>query len=870
MPDLFTIKNTRAFANTAARVSAIPDFVGQVGVQVDDGSIWRATAISVGSWESWWLVRSVAIVGTTGLGFVQMNSQGVSAVSVPAGGVRLYGRDSALAILDSTDREAQLDTTLMTTNRVFSFPDASGTFALTSNVATTFANAAARAAATPSFVGQLGIQVDLGSIWRATALSAGSWSADFSLDGLTPDYVNFPNQSPEPGNPGAGLRVYVANATQLVIKNSVGDAAYFNFAITDDRSYTFPDADGTFLLAGDILGTANQITVTGNTLSIASGRGLIRQGLANGTAVLAATPDYDGQWITATDGYVGLGTGTGAGNVQGVFVVGGGIVFPVGEWQFTGNISQQAGTTADFRNTTVTGTLTSTGLTLLATSSTSSGLVVGSSLMTSGFSILGLNNNTAGAAQIVARSTGNTGLSAIEVQTSDVNGGITLISGNTASGGIFQNRHFVDFFYGLDGTATSKCAPVFFRTYGHYSGNAEGHFWFSRDSDGNTTWYSFTVGTVDNSCVKCMELSAAGNLILGGGTSATELRFLEPSGSGTHYSAWRAGAQSDHFRYTLPTTAPTVNQVLAATAVSGSNPVEVTTGWATASGGTAINGIANGRLTLATGNPVPTSTITGAGTVYFTPYRGNQIALYDGSSAWTVLSFSELSITLSALSANTAYDVFAYNNAGSVALDTTAWSSSTARATALTLQDGVFVKSGATTRRYLGSIILDGSKQCSVNFGGSADGGTAGRCDVWNFNNRERITFCVRDTTNSWAWTTVGWQQANASAGNQVLLMAGLATQATAAVSHNAGGTTNVRLTGVGYDSTTALASFCTTTTAPPGGTAITGLTASFAGLIDVGQHQLAWIEHGNGSVTFYGDNNTTYTRSGLTVMWEY
>lgn len=44
----------------------------------------------------------------------------------------------------------------------------------------------------------------------------------------------------------------------------------------------------------------------------------------------------------------------------------------------------------------------------------------------------------------------------------------------------------------------------------------------------------------------------SGHFKLGGGTSASELRFLEPSGSGTNYTAFKAQAQSGNITYTLP------------------------------------------------------------------------------------------------------------------------------------------------------------------------------------------------------------------------------------------------------------------------------------------------------------------------------
>jgi hypothetical protein len=46
----------------------------------------------------------------------------------------------------------------------------------------------------------------------------------------------------------------------------------------------------------------------------------------------------------------------------------------------------------------------------------------------------------------------------------------------------------------------------------------------------------------------------SGNVVLGGGATASELRFLEPSGSGTNYTALKAQAQGANITYTLPAT----------------------------------------------------------------------------------------------------------------------------------------------------------------------------------------------------------------------------------------------------------------------------------------------------------------------------
>ena len=53
-----------------------------------------------------------------------------------------------------------------------------------------------------------------------------------------------------------------------------------------------------------------------------------------------------------------------------------------------------------------------------------------------------------------------------------------------------------------------------------------------------------------------------------------------------------------------------------------------------------------GRLTLESGVPVSTTNQTAKTTVYFTPYIGTNISLYD-SGDWDIFTFSELSLSIS-------------------------------------------------------------------------------------------------------------------------------------------------------------------------------------------------------------------------------
>lgn len=154
------------------------------------------------------------------------------------------------------------------------------------------------------------------------------------------------------------------------------------------------------------------------------------------------------------------------------------------------------------------------------------------------------------------------------------------------------------------------------------------------------------------------------------------------------------------------------------------------------------------RLTLETGVPISSTDQDAKATVYLTKFMGDQVAVYDGSSAWTTLTLgSDLSITLSTLSASLPHDIFAYSNSGILAIEGLAWTNTTTRATALTTQNGVYVKSGATTRRYIGTIYLDSSKQCYD---------AKLHRWVWNYYNRaDRKLYKDVDTAHTYASTTL-------------------------------------------------------------------------------------------------------------------
>jgi hypothetical protein len=158
-----------------------------------------------------------------------------------------------------------------------------------------------------------------------------------------------------------------------------------------------------------------------------------------------------------------------------------------------------------------------------------------------------------------------------------------------------------------------------------------------------------------------------------------------------------------------------------------------------------------GRLTLTSGVPVTTRDVTAAGTLYFTPYKGNRLALYTGEG-WTAHTFAELSLSLAGWPANTNFDIFIYDNAGTPTLEGVAWTDATTRATALALQDGVYVKAGAATRRYLGTVRTVAAGQCEDS--------TARRF-VWNYYNRVTRELRAIEPTASWTYQVNAWRPSN-------------------------------------------------------------------------------------------------------------
>ena len=176
--------------------------------------------------------------------------------------------------------------------------------------------------------------------------------------------------------------------------------------------------------------------------------------------------------------------------------------------------------------------------------------------------------------------------------------------------------------------------------------------------------------------------------------------------------------------------------------------------------------VCNGRLTLAAGVPefdARAADVTGATTIYYTPFKGNVISLYDGT-VWTTQTFSEISLALGTLTASTNYDVFIYNNAGTLTLElSAAWATNATRTDAIALQDGILVKSGAATRRFLGTIRTTSTTTTEDSMV---------RRFLWNAEN-QIIKRAYRDLTAANHNYTGGWRIFNGSADSHIEIVSG-------------------------------------------------------------------------------------------------
>jgi hypothetical protein len=171
------------------------------------------------------------------------------------------------------------------------------------------------------------------------------------------------------------------------------------------------------------------------------------------------------------------------------------------------------------------------------------------------------------------------------------------------------------------------------------------------------------------------------------------------------------------------------------------------------------------------------------------------------------------------VAANSNYDLFVWNDAGTLRLTRgPLWTSGTARGagagtTELVRVNGIWLNAVAITNgpaaqrgTYVGTVRSDSASTIDWELGGTAVGGDPGFLYVWNAYNRVDVEVIVSEDTNSWTYAVIGvWRSANASDSMRVSYIVGLAEDWLDAEYHalaNSGFGT-VPYGGIGFDSTT-------------------------------------------------------------------
>jgi hypothetical protein len=267
----------------------------------------------------------------------------------------------------------------------------------------------------------------------------------------------------------------------------------------------------------------------------------------------------------------------------------------------------------------------------------------------------------------------------------------------------------------------------------------------------------------------------------------------------------------------------------------------------------------SGRLTLQTGVPVTTVDQVAKSELYFTPYQGTKIEIYSGSF-WQMYTLSEISLALSGLTAGSNYDVFVYWISPSFYLElSNPWTNATTRNDALALQDGVYVKSTNTTRRYVGTIQATGAT--------TTEDSSANRL-VWNFYNRSPRPVSVVSAVSNWASGGTGdvWRAADNNTANSVKFIVGDSDAIVFLHTQGLSLDNGLAQTSIGIDSSTVSSGLAYGVNGTNQTTAFDQTPGFYFGQPGLGSHTAYWLEAWDTtSATWYGTNgNSAQIQAGM------
>jgi hypothetical protein len=304
-----------------------------------------------------------------------------------------------------------------------------------------------------------------------------------------------------------------------------------------------------------------------------------------------------------------------------------------------------------------------------------------------------------------------------------------------------------------------------------------------------------------------------------------------------------------------------------------------------------------GRLTLTSGLPVLTADVTAATTIYYTPYRGDAIPLFNPDLNYFVgYTFTELSQTLAdatkapaATAVSSVYDVFiALDGVGNPQMYRgPAWTNDTTRSagTALIRRQGFLVNQVAITNGptancglYVGTFrtsATGANGQVDMMFQPTAAaGGTANRLFLWNAFNRVRIVANNRDSADSWADTAGTWGYRNGNAASRIDFVTGLVEEGFLAISTQYSQNSTAafrRLNCVSVDVNNNYYQQSSPGVGIEGASAAAGdpMVAYLTERTQLGVHYVVPLEvaAAGGAATWYGDNGGTVIQTSFKLI---
>jgi hypothetical protein len=233
-----------------------------------------------------------------------------------------------------------------------------------------------------------------------------------------------------------------------------------------------------------------------------------------------------------------------------------------------------------------------------------------------------------------------------------------------------------------------------------------------------------------------------------------------------------------------------------------------------------------------------------------------------------------MTLAIGTTTANLPHDVFLFNNSGTLTLQHVVWTNATTRATDIVLQDGVYVKSGATTHLYLGTFHTTSTTETQDTVGGSATN-VGGKRFLWNLYNQVPREMRVYDETNAWSYEDDTIRQARNQSGSKCECVIGVPGTIIDAQVHSVvsiiTNTVRAAKVGPGIDSTSTFAT----------GSLIQGgfntndnifapVMGRYAGPLGIGYHYISWNEKGgaDGDCFFVGDNGGDSQQTGMIVRF--